>query len=384
MPYLIKGANVFTPKFLGKKDVLILEDKIAAIEDDLSQVSLPNLEVIEAKGLNLTPGFMDQHVHITGGGGEGGPETRCPELQLSELILCGTTSVVGVLGTDGLSRTPSSVLTKSRALKREGISAWMHTSSYLLPPQTLTGSVKGDLYCVPEVLGVKIALGDHRSSFPTAEKLLEVLTDIRVSAMLAGKIGFLHIHLGDVPGAFNLLEEIVDRGFPIKHIRPMHVARKKWLLQDAIGFARKGGFIDVTSGGICDFSSPADAVEILFDEKVPPHLLTMSTDGHGSKPRFNENGELIGLRCGGVTGNLDIVRELIGRGHAPEKILPLVTSNVADALGLGGKGKISAGFDADICFFDTDCDWKLRSVFARGKQHLSEGKLLKKGTFEEL
>lgn len=79
MPYLIKGANVFTPKFLGKKDVLILEEKIAAIEDDLSQVSLPNLEVIEAKGLNLTPGFMDQHVHITGGGGEGGPETRCPE-----------------------------------------------------------------------------------------------------------------------------------------------------------------------------------------------------------------------------------------------------------------------------------------------------------------
>ena len=38
MPYLIKGANVFTPKFLGKKDVLILEEKIAAIEDDLSQV----------------------------------------------------------------------------------------------------------------------------------------------------------------------------------------------------------------------------------------------------------------------------------------------------------------------------------------------------------
>ena len=228
MPYLIKGANVFTPKFLGKKDVLILEEKIAAIEDDLSQVSLPNLEVIEAKGLNLTPGFMDQHVHITGGGGEGGPETRCPELQISELILCGTTSVVGVLGTDGLSRTPSSVLAKSRALKREGISAWMHTSSYLLPPQTLTGSVKGDLYCVPEVLGVKIALGDHRSSFPTAEKLLKVLTDIRVSAMLAGKIGFLHIHLGDVPGAFNLLEEIVDRGFPIKHIRPMHVASIKF------------------------------------------------------------------------------------------------------------------------------------------------------------
>ena len=138
----------------------------------------------------------------------------------------------------------------------------------------------------------------------------------------------------------------------------------------------------MTSGGICDFSSPADAVEILFDEKIPSYLLTMSTDGHGSKPRFNESGELIGLRCGGVTGNLDAVRELIGREHAPEKILPLVTSNVADALGLGGKGKVAEGFDADICLFDKD--WKLHSVFARGRQHLAEGKLLTRGTFEEL
>lgn len=59
MSYLIKEANVFSPEYLGKKDILILEDKIAAIEDDLSQVRLPNLKVIGAKGLNLTPGFID-------------------------------------------------------------------------------------------------------------------------------------------------------------------------------------------------------------------------------------------------------------------------------------------------------------------------------------
>lgn len=382
MAYLLKKANVFTPTYIGRKDVLILEDKIAAIEEDLSRVWVPKLSVIDCSGLNLTPGFIDQHVHITGGGGEGGPETRCPELQLSELILCGTTTVIGVLGTDGISRTPSSVLAKARALKREGISAWMHTSNYLLPPQTLTGSVKNDLYCVPEVLGVKIALGDHRSSYPSAKELLQVLTDIRVSAMLAGKIGFLHIHLGDVPGAFRLLEEIADSGFPIKHIRPMHVARKKWLLEDSIRFARKGGYIDVTSGGICDFPGPADAVEIIFKENIAPHLLTMSTDGHGSKPRFNEYGELIGLRCGGVTGNLDVVRELIFRGYAPEKIFPLVTSNVAEALGLKRKGKIANGYEADLCIFDKD--WQLHSVFARGKEFLSDGKLLKRGTFEEV
>lgn len=67
-----------------------------------------------------------------------------------------------------------------------------------LSPTTLTGSVKNDLLMVHEVLGVKIALGDHRSSFPTTQNVLDLLTQIRVGGMIAGKIGVLHIHLGNV------------------------------------------------------------------------------------------------------------------------------------------------------------------------------------------
>lgn len=45
------------------------------------------------------------HVHITGGGGEAGPASRCPEAQLSKLISAGITTVVGVTGTDSVTRS---------------------------------------------------------------------------------------------------------------------------------------------------------------------------------------------------------------------------------------------------------------------------------------
>ena len=213
MALLIKGAHVYAPEDLGICDVLTVGKQVVAVGKDLT-ATLPELETIDAKGLILTPGFIDQHIHVTGGGGEGGPKTRTPELVLSELIACGTTSVVGVSGTDGSSRSMPNLLGKVRALQAEGVSAWMYTSNYAYPPTTLTSCVRDDLYFVPELLGVKIAMGDHRSSFPTQEEVMRLLTQIRVGAMVAGKLGVLHIHLGNIVGPFDMLLECVKRTSP--------------------------------------------------------------------------------------------------------------------------------------------------------------------------
>lgn len=78
----IKNAQVYSPAFLGKQCVLTAGSQIAAMGRELSP-SLPDLEVLDAEGKILVPGFIDQHVHIIGGGGEGGLHTRVPELQLS-------------------------------------------------------------------------------------------------------------------------------------------------------------------------------------------------------------------------------------------------------------------------------------------------------------
>ena len=226
MALLIKGAHVYAPEDLGICDVLTVGKQVVAVGKDLT-ATLPELETIDAKGLILTPGFIDQHIHVTGGGGEGGPKTRTPELVLSELIACGTTSVVGVSGTDGSSRSMPNLLGKVRALQAEGVSAWMYTSNYAYPPTTLTSCVRDDLYFVPEVLGVKIAMGDHRSSFPTQEEVMRLLTQIRVGAMVAGKLGVLHIHLGNIVGPFDMLLECVKRGMPIQHICPSRRAASR-------------------------------------------------------------------------------------------------------------------------------------------------------------
>ena len=175
---LIKNARVFAPQDLGKNDVLMVNDRIAAVGQNLAP-QLPDLEILDASGKILTPGFFDQHIHVTGGGGEGGPSTRTPELVLSELISCGTTSVVGVSGTDYTTRSIPNLLAKVRALQTEGVSAWMYTSNYKYPATTLTDSIANDLFFVPEVIGVKIALGDHRSSFPTTQQVLAVLHPVR-------------------------------------------------------------------------------------------------------------------------------------------------------------------------------------------------------------
>ncbi len=379
MALLFKNATVYAPEPLGTKDVLVVNDRIVAVEDNLN-VSLPDLETVDAKGLSLTPGFIDQHIHVIGGGGEGGPVSRTPELMLSELITCGTTSLVGVCGTDSVTRSVEALLGKVRALTAEGVSAWMHTSNYALPPTLLTGSIRQDLFCVPEVLGVKIAMGDHRSSFPTLEELMRIISDIRVGGMIAGKTGFLHIHLGSVPGAFAMLNEIVDRGIPIHHLRPTHCARDKAVFGEAILFAKRGGVMDVTSGGSC-FDTPAKAIRAALDEGVDPGNITMSSDGHGSIPRFNSEGLMIGLGTGAVSSNLRELRSLLELGLRLEQALPFVTSNVARHLGLPGKGEVKAGYSADLCLLDAD--FGLRHVLAKGRMLMRNGQVVVKGTFEE-
>lgn len=380
MAVLIKNARVFAPADLGQVDVLMVAEQVVAIGHDLPE-SLPDTEVIDAKGQIMTPGFFDQHIHVTGGGGEGGPVTRTPELMLSELVACGTTSVVGVSGTDYTTRSIPNLLAKVRALKSEGISAWMYTSNYHYPCTTMSNSVPDDLFLVPEVLGVKIALGDHRSSFPTTQEVLHLLTDIRVGAMIAGKIGFMHVHTGNIPGAFEMYKEIVAKGFPIRHIRPTHCGRIKHVFDSAVEFAKAGGWIDITTGASCAFDNPAIAVMTALDAGVDPTKITLSTDGHGSVPRFNEKGEMIGLGVGGVAGNLTEVKRLISEYKMPiGQAVSFISSNVGAALGLPGQGVIEVGGCANACLFNDAME--LTTVISRNRVMMRNGEIIQKGTFE--
>ena len=64
---LLKQADVYAPEHLGIKDVLVCGGKIEAVGDNLEGGT--GCQVIDAKGMRLTPGLIDRHVHVTGGGG---------------------------------------------------------------------------------------------------------------------------------------------------------------------------------------------------------------------------------------------------------------------------------------------------------------------------
>lgn len=378
-PILIKNADVYAPEHLGTRDIFLAGGKIVAMAEKLD-VTLPDLEVIDAAGYIVAPGLVDQHIHITGGGGEGGWHSRCPELVFSELVKAGVTTFLGVSGTDSMTRSVENLLAKVRGLKNEGASGWMWTSNYAYPVTTITKDVRTDMLAIPEVLGVKIALGDHRSSFPNQHEIMQILADVRVSGMLTGKTGFLHVHLGDFPYSFDIFNECVAQGMPIKHIRPTHVARHPEVFRRACEFAKKGGFIDITTGGGNYMGSAADAVRAALADGVPFDRITLSSDGHGSMPRFNEAGEMVGLGIGSIMCDIETIRELKDE-LGVEKALTPMTKTVAGALGLEKKGGIAVGKDADLLFLtkDFEPEW----VFMMGKVAMRQGEVVMKGAFEE-
>ena len=144
---LLKDCEVFAPEPLEKKDILIGGGVILSLENEISSSEITRLggEIIQGKGLRAVPGFIDGHVHVAGSGGEGGPATRTPELQLSQMLKGGVTTVIGLLGTDGFTRNLEAVLMKVKGLRAEGVSAWMMTGAYQIPTPTLLGDVGRDI-----------------------------------------------------------------------------------------------------------------------------------------------------------------------------------------------------------------------------------------------
>ncbi|CAM3597330.1 beta-aspartyl-peptidase [Parendozoicomonas haliclonae] len=375
---VLKNANLYKPTHAGNVDILISQGKILAIEPELVLSGLNNLKVIDCKGAIVTPGLIDQHIHLIGGGGEGGFSSRTPQVTLSRLIKAGSTTVVGVLGTDGISRSPKDLYAKAAGLTAEGITAYMHTGSYEVPTKTITGSIRDDLAFLPPVLGVKIALADHRCSFPSTHELSRIVSDIRIASLLSGKKGVLHIHMGGLPQPFAQINELLEMGLPIHHISPTHVARTEALFQDAVQFALKGGYMDITSGG-SRFTPPEQAIKLALEAGVAASQITISSDGNGSIPKFNDKGEMIGLSAADVDSNLMLLPQLVNAGVAPELAIAMMTANVARSLGIN-KGSIEVGQDADLCLFNDD--FTLRGVIAKGRPLMDNNELLVTGNFE--
>lgn len=387
---LIKNGQVYTPKFIGKKDILIAGGKIEMIAD---QIPIPpdffSCKVIDASNKLVVPGFIDSHVHIIGGGGEGGFKTRTPELMLTEATSAGVTTIVGVLGTDGTTRSIESLLSKARGLEEEGITCYIHTGSYQIPVKTITDSIQSDIILIDKIIGVgEIAISDHRSSEPTFEELAKIASAARNGGILSGKAGILEIHVGDGEEKLALLHELVENtNIPIRHFHPTHINRNEDLFKAGIQYALKGGYVDFTTSTIPLFLEEGEVkcskgLRVMLDDGVDIANITFSSDGQASLPYFNKEGEYMGLQIGKVTSLYQEVRDAVIDEEIPlEVALKVITSNPAQVLKLRQKGHIQTGFDADFVLLSEET-LQIDTVIALGNKMVENGIPTVKGTFE--
>ncbi len=388
---LIKGGHLFAPEDLGPRDLLMAGGKIVAIEEKIeTPASWSFVKVVDARGLWVLPGLIDEHVHIIGGGGEGGPETRNRDILLGQITSAGVTTVVGCIGVDCETRTVKNLLAKARGLQIEGLSVYILTGGYVLPTPTLTGSITADIAFIPDVLGVgEIAIADHRSSQPTFDELAKIGGAARMGGLLGKKAGLFVLHVGNGPkGISQLLQLVRETEIPITQFLPTHVNRNGHLFAQAIEYAKLGGFVEVTAGiaphlGFPQAVKPSKAIVQMLQAGVNLANVTMSSDANGNMPVFDDAGNIIGVEVQAVTHLYYEFRDLVREeGWTVDRALRPVTTNPARMLRLSEtKGRLGVGCDADVLL--TGPDLTIHSLYANGRTMIEDGRQTLYGLYEQ-
>lgn len=365
---LIENGEVFAPEALGRTSILLTDGKIARVgEIDRRAVEAVGVEteVIDAEGCIVAPGLIDPHVHLLGGSGEGGFNLQSPEFFIGEIVRYGITTVVGTLGVDTTMKTMAGLLAKAKALKADGMNAFIWTGGYNIPPTSIMGGVREDIMFLEEVIGAgEVAISDVRAMDPSPEDLARVAHDCYVGGMLAGKAGLMHLHVGEGDSRLDPLEEALE-SYNVEPcwFYPTHVERTEKLFDQAIKLAKKGMPVDV------------DTVEEDFpkwlrrwrDAGAPSHLLTVSSDASLTSPRLLYEQ----LRA--------CVKE---HGIPLPDVLRLATENTACILKLEGKGRIEQGYVGDVLMMERG-SLEVVHVLSRGVTMVRDGDVVKAEEFLE-
>jgi len=384
---LLSNARVFAPEDLGIRHVLVGGGRILGFCDLKENLPPETVTEYDLGGRRLIPGFIDGPAHVTGGGGESGFKTRVPPVPLGHFTTAGVTSVVGVLGTDDTTRDTRSLLAQVRALREEGMGAWCHTGGYHVPPVTLTGSVRDDIVFLDPVIGVgELAISDHRSSQPTLNELLRIASDAHVAGMISGKAGILHLHLGDGERGMDLIRRaLAESELPARVFNPTHINRRKALFEEALQLAKQGCTVDITAFPVAE-DEDAWAADVALgkylDAGMPVDRITISSDGGGCLPVFNDQGEMLHMDVGRPASLIETLKDLLDDGRPMETVLPAFTSNVAKLLRLADRGRIREDSAADLIVLDADNN--ISDVMLAGIWHVRGGKQQVFGQFESI
>ncbi|MFG1804143.1 hypothetical protein ACGFI4_28745 [Micromonospora carbonacea] len=349
---LLRGGRVAGPSGTAVRDLLVVGAHVLTVDADLPDVHLPGVPVTEVdlRGRLVLPALVDQHSHPTGGGGGGGPHTQNLPILFEQYTTAGIGAVVGCLGHDTVVRTHEALLARVRALRAQGLSAYLFTGEIGHPPATLTGDLRRDLTLFTEVRGVKAAVGEV-GAVGTVDELHRLAGAVARGSRTGGKPPALHLHLGADPrGAALVGRAVADGLLPAAMVTITHVNWNPEVLAAATDLARTGVHVDVTACILPEYFPgavpPHRAVAELLD-RVPVEQITVTSDAGGSHPH---EGALVPHR---PVLLLDVLRRCLAeRVAAPHLLGAVFAGNAARRLGLTGVGVVTPGARADLLVVD--------------------------------
>jgi beta-aspartyl-dipeptidase (metallo-type) len=386
---MIRNGHVYDPEDVGVADLLVAGGKIVQVGPGLPALPdwLGPIVEVDASGKRVVPGFIDSHLHLTGGGGNDSYASRIPDLQLSDLTRAGITTAVSCLGVDPIAKTLDSMLMKALGMEEEGITTFIYAGSFVFGEPTFFGDLRRDLTLIEKMLGIKIALAESRGSHPPVEELARLASEAYSGGLLSGKPGCLNIHLGQKDeDPYPLLSAALQRsGVPPDRFVATHVNYTSELLDGALAFAGHGTYLNVDSIlaprlGVTRAVEPHLAVARMLEAGIPVERIGMSSDGNASVPRLQPDGSRGPYRLGFDT-MVETVGLMVDAGLDVPTALKTVTSTPARMLGLQGrKGYLRPGMDADIVTLDDG--YRVRDVWARGVRHVKDGVAVVLGMYE--
>lgn len=348
---LLKGGQTYLEGRFHEADVLVANGKIERIgKIDESILTGWEAQVVDCRNQYVLPGLIDPHLHLAGGSGEGGGFiSQSHRILVSECVIGGTTTLVGTLGVDTVTKTMRSLMASVRAINEAGLTAYAYTGGYDIPPRTLTSCVRDDIIFIPEIIGVgELAIADRRAPEPDLQELAKASIGAYVAGMLTGKAGVTHFHVGAGKKKLQTAWELLDK----HEINPRllyftHISRNEDLVREAIKLAEHGSFIDFD---VCE----CDLEKwYKYYRKIngPLGKLTFSSDAG-----INSPSDLWG----------EIRKCVLEHDFPLHEMLPHATTVSADVLKLNHKGRLQIGKDADL-FVASIQDLEIKHVMSLGR-----------------
>ena len=397
---LIKGGHLVDPvaKIDAPRDLLIEDGRVAVVEANL-KVDAQNVEVVDATGLVVAPGFVDIHVHL-----------REPGQSYKETIASGTAAAAAG-GFTSVAAMPNTLPVNDSAK----VTQWMQApergaQARVYPIGAATVASMGEVLANYEALrdagaiavsdDGKPILGDEtmravlRAATAAGLPVIQHAEDTRMTggcSMNAGSLAFrlglrgmpIEAEAGIVARDIALLRELKnDRA----HLHVAHLSTKKAL--DHVRAARKSGLhvtcevtphhFVLTEEAVGEYDTHAKMNPPLRSAADRDAMIEGLLDGtidciatDHAPHAAHEKEQEFERAPNGITGletSLGLSLAVLHRQHGMPlaQVLALLSARPAAVLGLRA-GTLAVGAGADVVLFAAETEWAFRASESRSR-----------------